>query len=49
MKKSMIISKEMVTFAKLIKQSMMKKTIKSMKDEKEYDYIERNGYLCKIN
>ena len=27
MKKSMIISKEMVTFAKLIKQSMMKKTI----------------------
>jgi hypothetical protein len=23
--------------------------LKSMKDEKEYDYIERNGYLCRIN
>ena len=23
--------------------------LKSMKDEKEYDYIERNGYICKIN
>jgi hypothetical protein len=22
---------------------------KSMKDEKENDYIERNGYLCRIN
>ena len=22
--------------------------LKSMKDEKEYDYIERNGYLCRI-